>query len=293
MPSNVYGISTPGRSATKTAQVPSNPNATIFRTGGHSFVMDDGAAGDSVNPVGTDQLIRLRTTSGHQILMNDTENVLYVASASGDQWLEFSNDGQIHVYSTNAINMRTKGVMNFHADGAIIMNSPIIEMNAVDTSGGTGQSAIVMNTPGSIAMSAQTGISAQTNGSLGLSATMGSFNCLATLGLSSAGMTSVYGTLLKLNTGFPGIPNINLNSTPLNTLDDTVYSDGTNAWVKSPHTITSACTTVPAHEPWVGPDGKSRPAPQIPGQPAGSALGTLAVGAALAGLASTIGGALF
>lgn len=290
-PSNVYGISTPGRSASKGQQVPSDPNAVIFRKGGHSFVMDDGAAGDDVNEAGTDQLIRLRTTGGHQILMNDTENVLYIASASGAQWLEFSSDGQVHVYAQNGLNMRTKGVMNFHADGAIIMQSPIIELNASDTGTGTAsQCAIVCNSSGSFVASSMMGASIKTDGPLSLSSlSMASFSAGAMLNISSVGLTSVYGSMLKLNTGFPAPPAI-VTPTPVNNLQDTEFSNGN--WYSVKSKLQSACTVVPAHEPWVGEDGKSRPQPQLPGQ-SGSALGNLGAGIGLTVLGASLARSLF
>jgi len=291
-PSNVYGISTPGRSATKTPQLGTDKDLVIFRKGGHSFVMDDGAAGDDINSEGTDQLIRLRTTGGHQILMNDTENVLYIGSQSGDTWLEFSKEGQLHVFSSNGINLRTKGVMNFHSDAAIIMQSPVIQMNASDTTGQGGQSAIIMNTTGQMAIKATMGASIAADGPLSLSSlSMGSFKCGAMLSLSSAGMTSVYGTLLKLNTGMPGIPTI-VTTTPTNVLQDTIYSDGTKAWVSSTGAVSSACTQVPAHEPWVSTDGKSRPTPKIPGQ-SGNSLAGFATAAAMSGLVGSLTSSLF
>lgn len=290
-PSNVYGISTPGRNATGKTQVPGTPDAVIFRTGGHSFVMDDGAAGDDINKAGTDQLIRLRTAGGHQILMNDTENVLYIASNTGNQWLEFSADGAMNIYAGNGFNLRTRGVMNFHSDAAIIMQSPIIEMNASDTgSGGSSQCAIVCNTTGSFIASAMMGASIRSDGPLALSSlSMGSFNCGATLNLSSVGLTSVYGSLLKLNTGFPGVPSI-VTPSPVNNLQDTEYSNGN--WFPVNGKLQTACTVAPSHEPWVGDDKKSRPLPQIPGQ-GGSSLASIGAGIGLTVLGASLARSLF
>ena len=292
-PSNVYGISTPGRPATPTAQVQGEPDSAIFRKGGHTFVMDDGATGDDVNKAGTDQLIRLRTSGGHQILMNDTENVFYVANRTGDCWLEFSAEGQMHVYAKNGLNMRTKGVMNFHADAAILMQSPVIQINASDTSGGGGQSALILGTTGQFAVSAMMGASIASDGPLSLSSlSMASLKAGATLSMSSVGMTSIYGTLLKLNTGIPGIPTI-VKETPLNALQDTIYSDGVSAWVSSKGQISSVCTQVPGHEPWLADDGISRPPPQMPGQGGGSILSTIAIGAAMTSLVGSLASSLF
>jgi uncharacterized protein (DUF2345 family) len=77
--------------------------------------MDDGdAAGDN-------QLIRLRTGSGHQLLMHDTKGVVYLANGSGNVWMEFSDDGTIDIYAGGGINIRSKGDMNFHSEKDINM----------------------------------------------------------------------------------------------------------------------------------------------------------------------------
>jgi hypothetical protein len=77
--------------------------------------MDDGdAAGDN-------QLIRLRTGSGHQLLMHDTKGVVYLANGSGNVWMEFSKDGGIDIYAGGGINIRSKGDMNFHSEKDINM----------------------------------------------------------------------------------------------------------------------------------------------------------------------------
>ena len=74
-PSQVFGISTPGRKDTTTTKEnvgtkDSGAKDYVTRKTGHTFVMDDGAED------GTNQLTRLRTASGHQLLMHDTEGVV-------------------------------------------------------------------------------------------------------------------------------------------------------------------------------------------------------------------------
>jgi hypothetical protein len=72
--------------------------------------MDDG----DVN--GDNQLTRLRSASGHQILMHDTEGVVYIANGTGNAWIEMDKSGRISVYSNRGINVRSEGDFNLHAD---------------------------------------------------------------------------------------------------------------------------------------------------------------------------------
>ena len=123
-PSAVFGISTPGRLDTgsknpyKTSKLgPTDAlqDVVTTRSAGHTFVMDDGDA------QGDNTLIRLRTGSGHQLLMNDTAGVVYLANAKGTVWMEFSNDGTVDIYAQKGYNIRSGGDMNFHSEGDINM----------------------------------------------------------------------------------------------------------------------------------------------------------------------------
>jgi len=114
-PSHVFGISTPGRKDETTTKVKVGTKDTelqdyVTRKTGHTFVMDDGAVD------GTNQLTRLRTASGHQLLMHDTEGVVYLANGSGKAFIEMAKDGTISVYSDGGINLRSGRDFNLHSD---------------------------------------------------------------------------------------------------------------------------------------------------------------------------------
>ena len=121
-PSFVFGISTPGRPVDdpandknylnnlKTGKVDSKYLTTKSRKGGHVFIMDDGAT------MGEDQLIRLRTAKGHQVLLHDTNETLYIAHATGKSWIELAKDGSILAYSQGGFALRTEGSINLKAD---------------------------------------------------------------------------------------------------------------------------------------------------------------------------------
>ena len=135
-PSQVFGISTPGP-IDFTGQISKDPKVGNFhgviqdkdgrvikransRQGGHTFVMDDGTPQQNINNeiVGSknNELIRLRTRTGHQLLMHDTEGVIYIGSASGNTWMEFTRDGKIDVFAEDSVSVHTKQDFNFKAD---------------------------------------------------------------------------------------------------------------------------------------------------------------------------------
>ena len=112
-PSRVFGINTPGRIRSDSRELNiglDNTKVQTDRDPGHSFVMDDGAAD------GTNQLTRLRTASGHQLLMNDSEGVVYLANGSGKAFIEMDTDGTVSVYSDGGINLRSGRDFNLHSD---------------------------------------------------------------------------------------------------------------------------------------------------------------------------------
>ena len=120
-PSAVFGISTPGRIDRKSKKkfklgpIDTAKETQVVRDAGHTFVMDDGDAR------GNNRLVRLRTSSGHQLLMHDTKGCIYLGNASGNVWMEFSANGAIDIYSGHTIALRAVGDIDLHSDNNINM----------------------------------------------------------------------------------------------------------------------------------------------------------------------------
>ena len=125
-PSNVFGISTPGPLNTggpeQTQGLVSKVDDSGYkwpssRKTGHTFIMDDG------DNSGESQLIRLRTGTGHQILLNDTDGIIYIGNATGSAWVEMTNAGQIDIFSKQDVSVHTEGNMNLLADKNVHIQS--------------------------------------------------------------------------------------------------------------------------------------------------------------------------
>ena len=145
VPSTVFGMSTPGpvdrRSGAKKGNIGKKESkvtgAFVSRLGGSTFVMDDGdphflrkgpastsppvyanvengQAGDPTIP--HNELIRIRTRTGHQILLHNSEDLIYIANARGTAWIELTSNGKIDIYAADSISMHTKGDFNVTAD---------------------------------------------------------------------------------------------------------------------------------------------------------------------------------
>jgi hypothetical protein len=157
-PSAVFGISTPGP-IDKSFKKPvgkkgERVTVPVGRTGGSSFVMDDGDdkflrkktasedkpeyaspeqgdTGGNVN-IPHNELIRIRTRSGHQILLHNSEDLIYISHGSGNSWIEMTANGKIDVYAKDSISFHTDNDFNFSA-GRDINFQATGEINMVST----------------------------------------------------------------------------------------------------------------------------------------------------------------
>lgn len=115
-PSSVFGISTPGpldtSSGAKKGKIgySGGTMAPVSRLGGSTFVMDDG----DVN--GQNELVRLRTRTGHQILMHNSQDLVYIANSKGTTWIELTSNGKIDIYAHDSVSIHSENDFNFRAD---------------------------------------------------------------------------------------------------------------------------------------------------------------------------------
>lgn len=75
--------------------------------GFHSVSMDDRSENSR---------IRIRTTSGHQIIMDDTNERIYISAAGGESWVEIDKAGNIDIYASRDISTHAGGDISFTAD---------------------------------------------------------------------------------------------------------------------------------------------------------------------------------
>ena len=139
-PSSVFGISTPGPKERRVGPVRENNRAFFNRLGGSSFVMDDGderfyrkgdaadtpseyvdqaqdTAGEEFdNTIPHGEMLRLKTRTGHQILLHNSEDLIYIGNARGTSWIELTSNGKIDIYSQDSISVHTETDLNFRAD---------------------------------------------------------------------------------------------------------------------------------------------------------------------------------
>lgn len=209
----------------------------IARRVGHTIVMDDG------NLVGKDQLMRFRTGTGHQILMNDSDQCLFIIHANGQSWLEFGKEGTIDLYSTNSFNVRTHGDINFHADRDINFHAER-NINAV-----AGKNAFI-DVAYETKLRSGCNFKGYVKGSFTLKVNKEmSIESTGTASLGSKATTYMTGSKIMFNSGSASLKPESFMGIPRVFYPDTLFSPDKGFYVQPNH-MYSITTRLPTHQPF-------------------------------------------
>jgi hypothetical protein len=242
-----FGVSTPGRpiytggfddtNLPKNLETSNNEKLQVVaRRGGHSIVMDDG------DVIGRDQLIRIRTSLGHQIMMSDDGQTLMILHSNGQSYVELGKEGTVDIYSTNSFNVRTQGDINFHADQDInihAMENLNIQAKNIHCNS---EEMTKFRAGKDFNVNALSNFTAKSGSAAAISAG-------GEASLVGGGATFVNGAKVNINSGAPGlnppeVPIITLNAQP-----DTLF-DEEKGWAAAPGKLLTVTSRAPAHAPW-------------------------------------------
>ena len=250
-PSGVIGLSSPGRpyykggytdesieSAVGQEGTPDENFTIVGRKGGHSLVMDDG------DLTGKEQLIRLRSGTGHQILMHDKSETMFFIHANGKSWIEMGKEGTVDIYNTNSTNIRTHGDINLHAERDINMfakrnfNLKAEQINFESTKdillrAGKNFNQYVV---GKYTVKVDDAMSLQSKGDASIASDANAY---------------VNGKKINLNTGSASLVPDKVKAIAVVKHDDTLY-DKKKGFTPAPNKLESINSRVPAHSPWTG-----------------------------------------
>lgn len=246
--STVFGFSTPGRPVNdpagnpdlaqqlSTGEIDPASFEVRNRVGGHSLTMDDG------DLYGKNNLVKLRTAAGHQILMNDTpgEEFMYIANSNGTAWIELTKEGDVLVYGQRDLSIRTRGNLMMHSDSFIQMNArgPIQMKSA----------ALQVENQATIINSEQAFL-AHTN-SASVVGKSGVNLIGQKMSISGTGGVSIDGALVQINSGRPGQPGSPPDKLNQYQMPDTTFVQG-QGWTATDGLLRSINYRVPTHEPYV------------------------------------------
>jgi hypothetical protein len=245
-----WGVSTPGRPiyeggyddaslAKAIAEGKAKPDKQkiIARRGGHSIVMDDG------DVIGRDQLIRIRTTLGHQIMMSDDGQTLMILHSNGESYIELGKEGTVDIFSTNSFNVRTQGDINFHADRDINMHAEA-NFNLQAKNIHTNSNEVTKSRAGTeYAITALNNFTVQSAAAIGLVAG-------GQASMAAGAEAFVNGTKVNLNSGSASLSPPEVPVIPITVQTDTLF-DATVGWAAAPAKLLTIASRAPAHYPWV------------------------------------------
>ena len=269
-PSQVFGISTPGpvdriNLAGNVGKVGPDGDVDYIptRLGGHVFIMDDGQlptsgsddivsqAASKNKPIG--EMIRLKSRTGHQILMHDEKGLIYISNAKGTAWIELTESGKIDIFSNDSISVFASKDLNLTAGRDVNIESKR-NMNL------RGVGTLRMNSAGNIEAVATKDFLVTTNDSIGLSAgnamyqtSTNNFYVRSTQGdyfeETSLGFIHMNGPEVPLS---PVAEGILLHSLPTNDINRGWHAGGSSEAAKflaeNSYFISKR---VPQHEPWL------------------------------------------
>lgn len=126
----------------------------ITTPGRHSIIMHD-------NP--HNARVRIKTAEGHQVILDDANERIYISTARGNTWVELDVDGHVHVYAGASISMSSGKDINLNAAGSINLTAG---GNLNLGAGGYAR----MSACADLSLSGDAKINISTGGSLGLKA---------------------------------------------------------------------------------------------------------------------------
>ena len=84
-----------------------SPQTVCFTTPGrHSLIFQD-------NP--ENGRVRIKTADGHQVILDDANERIYVSTCSGKSWFEMDRDGHIHAYGSESLSLSAGADINLIA----------------------------------------------------------------------------------------------------------------------------------------------------------------------------------
>lgn len=239
----------------------------ILTPGGHQIVFDDG------DNQGNNSLIRLRTKSGAQLMIDEVTGNIYAISKNGRTWMELNDDGNFDIYgqsnvsvhaengninlvtssddiniqSAKDINLRAGGQLNFYSGAG---TNIVTKMDFKATVGGQ----IQFGSSGQATIASAQSLSLSSGGKASVTGAGVAIGSAGSVGISASGSVDIVGSSVNNNVG-PGLaPDPGSIDAP--SLPD-LYSGLPQAPVTEngvrkpgPNSLTAIVSRKPQAEPW-------------------------------------------
>ena len=190
--------------------------------------------------------LRVKTAEGHQIILDDSNERIYVSTSKGKTWIEMDEDGHINIFGGDSISIRSGKDINMYADGNINMEAD----KAINIKSNNQDVKILSGAALHLHSTTTTNISACGNLDLRSNSTM-------KIAASAAMHIKAFSSL-----NLTGLSGVNIKS------DSNILQTGSQIHLNGPAAVnadeadcaTSATspTIVPGHEPWTRPTSSKK-----------------------------------
>lgn len=187
--------------------------------GFHSISMDDRS---------WNSRMRFRTTSGNQVILDDTNERIYVSTAQGKTWVELDRVGNVDIYAERNVSVRAGGDINYTTDQTFRVKAKQgIHMHTDGEYRATAGGAMHVHSGSTLTLSSSQGVDVKAGGDTRIQADGGLFG-------DSGSDTTFNASGSFLATG----SEVHLNGPPAATLNLQTANEA--FWT----------SRVPEHEPW-------------------------------------------
>lgn len=225
-----------------------DPQTYCWVTPGHHFI--------SMTDTATNCRVRIKTCEGNQVILDDTNERIYISTAKGNTWIELDEDGHIHLYGSKSISIRADEDINLAAGRNINLQAKVgihikseadtriqggnVHIKAGTTLAATGCTLDLVGTTTRL-----TGDTVDVNSKDGLRLTGG------TVDIKSGGLFAMEGSKITAKVG----------TTPTDAdKDERILPGGAATEAAKGECALDALlpSVIPAHEPFVRPANKER-----------------------------------
>jgi hypothetical protein len=209
------------------------------------------------------EYFRVRTRTGHQLLMHNSEDLIYIGNARGTTWIELTSNGKIDIYAQDSVNVHTETDLNVFANRDINFEAG---RNINMKSGGRLKADIGTNMELLIGADGKITVGSNWDQKIGgttklastgninlVSAANNRFTSGASTHIAAAGELRESASTIHMNGELADVADVAEQVIPLTTHANPATST-TADWATTKYqsgTISSIMKRIPMHEPWL------------------------------------------
>jgi hypothetical protein len=176
------------------------------RKGGHQFYFDDGEGSEH---------FRVRTRGGAQVLLDETNGIVYAINKAGTAWIQMDAEGNVDIFGAKSFSVRSQENINLYADQNINLEAKAainIKAGATTKLHSVGALDIKTNATANLTAVGSLTLKSDAAGIISVAgkASINSSGC----DIESGGPVNIDGSVIRLNDGAANAPSGSAAQTP-------------------------------------------------------------------------------